>query len=138
MDLSPRTQYAIRALVCLSVRQGPGVVTARQIADFAGIPGAYVEQVMHDLGRAGIVRGRRGKGGGYVLIREPESLTMLDVIEALEGPIDQLGEMRGSDPLQLSLDPLWDTVRRSLRAALGSATVADVAARASATSDYSI
>ena len=138
MDLSLRTQYAIRALVCLALRPGAGVVTARQMADFGGIPAKYVEQVMHDLRRAGIVQGQRGKGGGYTLAREPESPTVLQVVEALEGPVEQFGRLRGSDPVQPLLEPLWVNVRDSLRVTLGSTTIADVAAHAASAAFYSI
>jgi Rrf2 family protein len=138
MDLNLRTHYALRALVCLALRRGLGVVTGRQIADFGGIPGKYVEQVMHDLRQAGLVHSQRGKGGGDVLAREPEAITILEVVETLEGPLDQFGRMRSGDPVEPLLEPLWIGVRKSLKEVLGTATIADAAERAATTAYYSI
>lgn len=138
MDLSLRTQYALRALVYLALRRGTGVVIGRQIADFGGIPGKYVEQVMHELRQADLVSSQRGKGGGYRIAREPESITVLQVIEALEGPVDSFGRMRSGDLVEPLLEPLWSNVRSSLKDVLQATTIADIADRAAVASSYSI
>jgi Rrf2 family protein len=111
------------------MKRGEGVVSGRQIAAYGGIPGKYVEQVMHDLRQAGLVRSQRGKGGGYVLGRGPESITVLEVIEAIEGPLDEFGRMRGGDPVGPLLEPVWADARASLQEVLGSATIASIAER---------
>jgi Rrf2 family protein len=129
MDVSLRTQYALRALVCLTMRRGEGVVSGRQIAEFGAIPGKYVEQVMHELRQSGFVRSRRGKGGGYVLSREPQAITVLEVVEAVEGSLEGFGRMRGGDPVAPLLAPVWDDVRTSLVEVLGCATIAGIVER---------
>jgi Rrf2 family protein len=129
MDVSLRSQYALRALVCLAMKRGEGVISGRQIADFGSIPGKYVEQVMHDLRQAGLVRSQRGKGGGYVLGREPEAITVLEVVETVGGSLDGFGRMRSGDPVGPLLQPVWDAARVSLQDALGSASIAGVAER---------
>lgn len=129
MEIALRTQYALRALVCLTVKRGDGVVSGGEIADFGGIPRKFVEQVMHDLRQAGLVRSRRGKLGGYVLAHSPDAISVLDVLEAVEGPLAGLGRMRGGDPVGPLLEPVWDDVRVSLRESLGATSVAGVADR---------
>jgi Rrf2 family protein len=129
MEIALRTQYAVRALVCLTVKRGEGVVNGGEIAAFGRIPRKYVEQVMHDLRQAGLVRSQRGKGGGYTLARDPINLTVLEVLETMEGPLDRLGAMPEGDPVGTPLEPLWDDVRQALKASLGSTTIAVLADR---------
>lgn len=129
MNISPRSHYALQALICLTVKRSEGVVSAREVASFGGIPGKFVEQVMRDLRQAGLVRSQRGKGGGYLLAREPEAITVLEVVETVEGVLDDSGRMRGGDPVGPLLDPVWDDVRTSVREVLGSATIASIAER---------
>jgi len=129
MNISPRSQYALRALICLTVKRSEGVVSGREIATFGDIPSKFVEQVMHDLRQAGLVRSRRGKGGGYMLAREPETITVLEIVETVEGVLDDLGRMRGGDPLGPLLDSVCNDARTALREVLGSATIASIAER---------
>lgn len=129
MEISLRTHYALRALICLTVKRGDGVVTGAQIAAFGDIPRKYVEQVMHDLRQAGLVHSRRGKLGGYVLARDPGGISVLDVLEAVEGPLADLGRMRGGEPAGPLLEPVWDDVRLALRDSLGTTSIAGIADR---------
>jgi Rrf2 family protein len=129
MDVSLRTQYALRALVCLAVRSGEGALSSAEIAAFGRVSRKYTEQVMQDLRQAGFVAGRRGKGGGYVMARSPTAITVLEVVEAVEGSLDRLGRMDGADPLGPVLEPLWGDVRQTLGAQFGATTVADLAER---------
>jgi len=129
MDLALRTQYALRALVCLAIKRGGGAISGRQIADFGGIPGKYVEQVMRELRQAGLVRSQRGKGGGYLLAREPRAINMLEVVEAVEGSLEEFGRMPGGDPVGPALEQTWVDVRASLEAVLATTTIAGLADR---------
>ena len=129
MEIALRTQYALRALICLTVKRREGVVSGGEIAAFGGIPRKYVEQVMRDLRQAGLVRSQRGKLGGYLLARDPDAISVLDVLEAVEGPLADLGRMRGGHPVGRLLDPVWDDVRASLRDCLGATSVAGIADR---------
>jgi Rrf2 family protein len=129
VEVASRTQYAIRALVCLAVKRGEGVVNGAQIAEFGDIPRKYVEQVMHDLRQGGFVRSQRGKGGGYSLARDPSEISLLEVLETMEGSLDRLGRMPGGDPVAAPLEPVWSEVRTALRDCLGAATIAGVADR---------
>jgi len=143
IHLSTRSDYAIKALVRLALADGDGPVQARDIVAFTGIPPKFLEQVMHDLRQAGLVESRRGKGGGYVLARDPAAVTFADVIDLIDGrrvaPASARagergrsganGRMRGGDQAESLVAPVWREVRECTRAILGSATIAEAAAR---------
>jgi Rrf2 family protein len=133
VDIPLRTQYAIRALVCLALKRGEGVLNGQRIAALGGIPKKYVEQVMRDLRQGGFVHSQRGRGGGYVLSRQASAIAVLEVIEALDGPLDALGRSRSGDPGGLLLEPAWAAVRAALREALAAETIASMADRAAPT-----
>jgi Rrf2 family transcriptional regulator, cysteine metabolism repressor len=137
MDIPLRTQYAIRALVCLAMKRGEGVLNGQRIATLGGIPRKYVEQVMRDLRQGGFVVSQRGRGGGYLLSRPAPAITVLEVIETLDGPLEELGRSRDRDPGGALLEPAWAAVRSALREALEKESIASVADRA-APSTYHI
>lgn len=85
MRISARTEYAILALMELAEHTDHQPVQARGIADNAGVPKAFLDQLLLDLRRAGLVRSIRGPGGGFVLARTPESILLRDAIAAVEG-----------------------------------------------------
>jgi Rrf2 family protein len=84
IELTRRGDYAVRAMVTLA-RPGTGQLTSAALAGATGIPENYVPQVMGDLVRAGLVANRRGRNGGYRLGRAPGDVSLLAVIEAVEG-----------------------------------------------------
>jgi Rrf2 family protein len=138
IHLSTKSEYAIKALVRLALANGPGPVQAREIVAFTGIPPKFLEQVMHDLRQAGLVESQRGKGGGYTLARDPATLSFADVIDLIDGSHGGKGRMRGGDQAEPLVAPVWRAVRECTRAVLGSATIADAAARAAETPMYYI
>ena len=85
IHLSTKSDYAIKALVRLALADGTAPVTARDIVAFTGIPPKFLEQVMHDLRQAGLVESQRGKGGGYVIARDPATVSFADVIDLIDG-----------------------------------------------------
>ena len=152
IHLSTKSDYAIKALVRLALADGTSPVSARDIVAFTGIPPKFLEQVMHDLRQAGLVDSQRGKGGGYVIARDPASLSFADVIDLIDGRrADPLGgragspgsnggkgRMHGGDQADALVAPVWREVRECTRAILGSATIADAAARAAEAPMYYI
>jgi Rrf2 family protein len=86
MQIPRKIEYALRAMIHLADNPG-GVARGSVIADREHIPKYYLEKVIRDLMRRGLVRARRGPGGGYQLARPPETVSFRDVIEAVEGPI---------------------------------------------------
>jgi Rrf2 family protein len=138
IHLSTKSDYAIKALVRLALAPGDEPVSAREIGAFTGIPLKYLEQVMHDLRRIGLVESRRGKGGGYVLARDPATVSFADVIDHVDGSHGGKGRMRGGDQAEPLVAPVWGAVRECTRAILTAATIADAAARAEAEPMYYI
>ncbi|OQD54982.1 transcriptional regulator [Streptomyces phaeoluteigriseus] len=135
MRISARADYAVRALLELAVRQGGGdPVKAEAISAEQGIPHKFLEGILGDLRRGGIVESRRGGGGGYRLARDPARITVADVIRAVDGPIVSV---RGERPTGLTytgtarpLLPVWIALRANVRKILEGVTVADIAADA--------
>ena len=130
MDISAKTDYAVRALLELAARE-PSVVKVDAIIAEQQLPRKFVEAILAELRRAGLVRSQRGADGGYWLARPADEITLADVIRAVEGP---LASVRGSSPEELKyagtaapLGKLWVAVRANLRAVLESVTLADVA-----------
>lgn len=87
MYLNQATDYAFRAVLFLAHQPDGMIVDSQTIAEREHIPTRFLLKIMPSLIRAGIVRSQRGAGGGYALAREPEAITLLDVLEAIEGPI---------------------------------------------------
>lgn len=86
MQIPRKIEYALRAMIHLADHP-EGVARGTEIARLEHIPKYYLEKVIRDLMRRGLVRARRGPGGGYQLARPPETISFREVIEAVEGPI---------------------------------------------------
>lgn len=87
MKLSTKGKYGVRAVVEIARRFGKGPITIKEIADRQGISFSYLEQILHKLGKAGMIESVRGPAGGYLLARKPSELTIGDIVRTLEGPI---------------------------------------------------
>ncbi|MFP6563992.1 MAG: Rrf2 family transcriptional regulator [Myxococcota bacterium] len=88
MRLSLQVQYAICGVFDLAYNAHDEAVQVRVVGERQGIPGRYLEQIFRKLRQAGLVRGKRGPGGGYRLARAPAAISLLDIVEAVEGPIE--------------------------------------------------
>ncbi len=99
MRISARADYAVRAVLELAVHGDDGPVKAETIATTQDIPHKFLEGILGDLRRAGIVDSRRGGGGGYRLARAADAITVADVIRAVDGPIVSV---RGERPTGLA------------------------------------
>ena len=87
MQVSRRIDYALRAVIHLAFRGDRRPCSVAEIAAGENIPKKFLEKIIQDLIRYGLVRSTRGAQGGYALAKEPESVTFKDVIEAIEGPV---------------------------------------------------
>src|SRR6185437_13331511 len=90
MRVTTRTRYAIRALYHLAFHRAGEAAQAKEIADAQRIPLRFLEQILQDLRRAGLVEARRGPRGGYVLARPPAEISLADVLRAVRGPLEDL------------------------------------------------
>lgn len=88
MKLSTRSTYGVRAMLALAMKHGAGPLMVKEIAERQSIPPTYLEQLMVLLRKAGLVTATRGAHGGYVLARPAGDITMAEIIEVLEGPLN--------------------------------------------------
>lgn len=132
MRLSARVDYALRAVVELAAADAPSrPVTADQLATAQGIPPKFLESILLQLRRGGVVNAQRGPEGGYWLARPANEISLADVIRVIDGP---LANVRGHRPEALgyqgaaeSLQEVWIALRASEREILELVTVGDVA-----------
>ena len=129
MYISAKVDYAVRAL-CTLADAGPRPVTAEALANSQGLPAKFLESILNDIRRAGLLLSQRGAEGGYRLSREADKITVADVIRPLDGP---LAEVRGLRPEAANyegsaehLQAVWVAVRASLRSVLEQVTIADI------------
>ena len=132
MRITAKADYAVRAAVELAAAEPSGrPVKGEALAGNQGIPQNFLENILTELRRAGIVRSRRGADGGYQLARSAEDITVADVLRAVEGP---LAAVQGVRPDQLAyegaatrLPEVWVALRASLRDVLEHVTIGDIA-----------
>jgi len=135
MRVSTRGDYACRALLSLALHGGDLPTSVRDIAERTGLPQPYLEQILLALKGAGLVRSKRGVGGGYVLARAPEKLTLGQVVAAVDGPIalGDFGEPHEGGACdhegQCVLLSVWAEVGDHMRAHLDGFTIADMVHR---------
>ncbi|HPE36641.1 MAG TPA: Rrf2 family transcriptional regulator [Spirochaetales bacterium] len=130
--MSARTQYAIRAMVHLAMREGH-TATAAEISAAEHIPAKYLEGIMSRLKLSALVDSERGKNGGYRLAGRPEDISMLAVIEAMDGsvrPVSCLGSQTNCSATAAGPSCLpkkfWGGLKEAIDAYLGSKTIRDV------------
>ncbi len=87
VKVSTRGDYACRALLSLSLHGDDGPTSVRDIAERTGLPQPYLEQILLALKGAGLVRSKRGVGGGYILARDPSEIDLAQIVSAVDGPI---------------------------------------------------
>jgi Rrf2 family protein len=128
LDLTMRADYAIRAMLALT-RAG-GKMSSRKIAEEMKIPPRFLPQIMGDLTRAGLVEAHPGRAGGYVLAKDPSTVTLLAVIEAIEGdPHRQICVMRGTpcgEDGECGVHDIFFAAETALLERLGGATLRGV------------
>ena len=90
MRLSRQGEYALKAMLRLSKEFGNGPVQSSEIAEKEHIPRKFLEQILVVLRRSGLLRSRRGVGGGHELARDPADISMAEIIRAVDGPIAPL------------------------------------------------
>jgi Rrf2 family protein len=85
--LSRRSKYGLKALLVLASETGRGPVLVSELSEREAIPKKFLEAILLDLNRHGLVQSKKGKGGGYFLRRPPAEITFGDAVRALEGPL---------------------------------------------------
>jgi Rrf2 family protein len=129
VHISAKSDYAVRALLALAARH-PDQVRGEDLAAAQELPRKFLEAILGDLRRAGLVRSQRGAVGGFALVRPPDEVSVGQVLRAVDGP---LAEVRGLRPDQTEyagvaehLPTVWVAARAALREVLDEVSLADV------------
>jgi Rrf2 family protein len=128
--LSPSRQadHAVRAVTWLAAQPAGSRRKAAEIAAAARIPGPFAARVLARLHRAGVLHARAGRDGGYALARPVAELTLLEVLEAVEGPLTARRCLLRDAPCRsdgaCTLHGAWATAQQAFRATLGAASLA--------------
>ena len=127
--VSTKSDYALRALIEITLRDG--VVSAEQVGASQDIPHGFLQSILADLRRAGLVASQRGQSGGWRMATDPADVSVADVIRAVDGP---LLSVYGVRPESVSynesakvLQTVWVAARHSLRSVFETVTIAALA-----------
>ena len=133
MRVSAKSDYALRALIEIAGRDADGPVSAEELGRLQDIPHNFLQAILADLRRAGIVISQRGQNGGWRLAQEADAVSVADVIRAVDGPLVSVYGLR---PEAVSynasaevLQHVWIAARSSLRDVLETVTIRALAER---------
>ncbi|MEU6697993.1 Rrf2 family transcriptional regulator [Pseudonocardia sp. NPDC046786] len=129
MRISTKADSAIRAALVLVTTEGRPA-TCSEIAHEQGIPEKYLEGILNQLRRAGLVRSQRGAEGGYWLSRPGRTITLAEVVRAVDGPMATVRGVPAQDleyeGVATALPQVWIALRASIRAVMEEVTLSDV------------
>jgi Rrf2 family protein len=131
MRVSAKADYALRALIELAVSAEASAVSAEELGKRQEIPHGFLQAILADLRRTGIVLSQRGQSGGWRLARDPASVSVADVIRAVDGPLVSVYGLR-PEAVQYAgsaavLQHVWIAARRSLRDVFEQVSIAQLA-----------
>ncbi|PZO46138.1 MAG: transcriptional regulator [Phormidesmis priestleyi] len=128
MELSCKSEYALLALIALSLHHAKGEpIRICQISAEQGIPDRYLEQLLATLRRGGFVKSQRGAKGGYLLTREPWKITLLDIVSCIEGFEAKAKELKSPQTVEGAVVcDLWKEVRQAAESVLEKCTLQDL------------
>ena len=134
MKITYRGDYALKAILDLALHDGT-IVTIHDLAERAQIPFKFLEQVLLDLKRGGFVESRRGKVGGYLLAKEPQEITIGEVIRFVDGPIEPIAcitkDYSGcSDIYKCVFRHIWQDVGSAISGIVDNITFKDLVSQA--------
>jgi Rrf2 family iron-sulfur cluster assembly transcriptional regulator len=133
VKVSTRGDYASRALLSLALHTSDGPTSVRDIAERTGLPQPYLEQILLALKGAGLVHSKRGVGGGYVLARAADEITLAEIVSAVDGPIQagDFGQPHTNGACdhegQCVLLAIWGDVGERMRRMLAGHTLQELA-----------
>ena len=134
MRLTTKGRFAVTAMVDLGMRQTQGPVTLAAISERQHISLSYLEQLFGKLRRAALVSSVRGPGGGYNLARQPASISVADIVTAVDEPLDATqcgGKENCHDDKRCMTHDLWATLNEKMHEYLSSVTLGDLVAHQS-------
>jgi Rrf2 family protein len=129
--LTAKSEYGLLAVIDLACNYGGGPVSAREIAERREIPPRFLEQLFVSLRRGGIVSAVRGAKGGFTLTRDPSQISVLEVVESLEGPLEtSVCDSEHSACARsgaCAAAPVWAQATATLRDVFSSMTISELA-----------
>jgi Rrf2 family protein len=130
MQIPRRVDYGLRAVIYLSNQDPAKCCSITEIAEQQRVPRKFLEKIIQDLTRSGLIKSKRGACGGYALARSPDAISFFDVVQAIEGPIAVnacLDEHLGCDQLpRCTMVGVWSDVQRKVTEVLTQTTIADL------------
>ncbi len=129
VKVSTRGDYAARALLSLALHESNRPTSVKEIAERTTLPQPYLEQILLAVKGAGLVRSKRGVGGGYVLARPAEEISLAEILAAVDGPLTTLPDEHDHCEGHCILQEVWVAVSDEMGRYLGGQTLADLAAR---------
>ncbi len=131
MNLTAKTEYACLAVLELALHFDAGEpVQVRRIAERHGIPAPFLVQILQELKRAGLINSMRGACGGYRLCRAPREISLVDVLDVIEGHDPPTSNASAASPLAPVLLEVCQELTAARRARLNEITLADLVERA--------
>jgi len=127
--VSTRGDYAARALLSLALHDSERPTSVKEIAERTNLPQPYLEQILLAVKGAGLVRSKRGVGGGYVLARAADEITLAEILAAVDGPITTTIDDHDHCEGHCVLQEVWVSVGDEMRRHLDATTLADLVAR---------
>jgi Rrf2 family protein len=131
MRVSAKSDYALRALIEMAGREDGRAVSAEELGRLQEIPHGFLQAILADLRRAGVVMSQRGQSGGWRMGRDASEVSVADVIRAVDGPLVSIYGLRPEaveyNEAAAVLQHVWIASRRSLRDVLESVTVRQLA-----------
>ncbi|MFH0940074.1 MAG: Rrf2 family transcriptional regulator [Planctomycetota bacterium] len=137
MLVSQKCQYALRAVFELARRAGHGPVKIADIANAQAIPPRFLEVILSQLKQSGFIDSQRGSDGGYILSRQPDHLTVGEILRFMQGPLGPIecvtGDVRTKCPLHRGCVflPMWEKVRDAMAGVYDNTTFQDLLAQES-------
>ncbi|EIJ78988.1 transcriptional regulator of cysteine biosynthesis [Bacillus methanolicus PB1] len=123
MKISTKGRYGLTIMIELAKRHGEGPISLKSIAQTNDLSEHYLEQLIAPLRNAGLVRSIRGAYGGYVLGKDPSTITAGDIIRVLEGPISPVEGIEDEEPAKREL---WIRIRDAVKEVLDNTTLEDL------------
>ena len=133
MRLTQKSKYAVRALMALALDECGSPLGVYEVARRQHIPERFLEQIFGDLRRAGILESHRGAHGGFCFATPPEEVTVLDIVEILDGEVRPArcsagGQCYIADAPLCATSKVWEEARTALEGVFGRYTIAQIAA----------
>ena len=132
MKISRSTGYALVAVGYIAQNYQEGAVLAARVSKEYNIPLEYLLKILQQLVRANVLRSKRGPRGGFFLARDAETISMLEIIEAVDGPMFshlQLAEQTNNAPFSIKMETVCKNVTEQVRAIFGQAKLSEILAK---------